>query len=148
MHYLGVPFVCMQRLVLPGVMVLDVWRRHTDGRIDWHTLIFIVGDSLNPRNHSGQVRYGSMCQNSVSLRSLSAGTPGASVWPSPRQMPGPSPSLWDAGHPAATTRHVVGPLASSTHETPSLRESGEQDQRQENEPHVLTVATDAHGLCR
>ena len=33
-------------------------------------------------------------------------------------------------------RHVVGPLASSTHETPSLKESGEQDQRQENEPHV------------
>ena len=41
-------------------------------------------------------------------------------------------------------RHVVSPLASSTHETPSLRESGEQDQRQENEPHVHTAATDAH----
>ena len=28
-------------------------------------------------------------------------------------------------------RHVIGPLASSTHEAPSLRESDEQDQRQE-----------------
>ena len=40
------------------------------------------------------------------------------------------------------------PLASSTHETPSLRESGEQDQRQENEPHVHTAAAEARGLCR
>ena len=39
-----------------------------------------------------------------------------------------------------------GPLASSTHKTPSLTESGEQDQRQENEPHVHTAAADAHGL--
>ena len=29
-----------------------------------------------------------MCQNSASLRPLSTSTPGASVWPSPRQMPG------------------------------------------------------------
>uniref|UniRef100_A0A8C4X1V8 Uncharacterized protein n=1 Tax=Eptatretus burgeri TaxID=7764 RepID=A0A8C4X1V8_EPTBU len=50
------------------------------------------------------------------------------------------------GQPAATMRHVVGPLASSTHETPSLRESGEQDQSQENEPHVHTAATD-HVFC-
>ena len=31
---------------------------------------------------------------------------------------------------------MVGPLASSTHEAPLLRESGEQDQHQENGPHV------------
>ena len=43
-------------------------------------------------NRSGQVRNGSMRQSSASLRPLSAGTPGASVWPPPRQMPGPSPS--------------------------------------------------------
>ena len=49
---------------------------------------------------------------------------------------------------AATTRHVVSPLASSTHEAPSQRESGEQDQRQENEPHVHTAAADAHGIWR
>ena len=42
---------------------------------------------------------------------------------------------------------MVGPLASSTHKAPSLRESGEQDQRQENEPHVHAAAADAHGLC-
>ena len=36
--------------------------------------------------------------------------------------------------------------AASTHEAPSLRKSREQDQRQENEPHVHTTATDAHGL--
>ena len=39
-------------------------------------------------------------------------------------------------------------LASSTHEAPSLRESGEQDQHQENEPHVHTTADDTHGQCR
>ena len=33
---------------------------------------------------------------------------------------------------------MIGPLVSSTHEADSLRESGEQDQRQENEPHVHT----------
>ena len=43
---------------------------------------------------------------------------------------------------------MVGPLASSIHEAPSVRESGEQDQRQENESHVHTAAADAHGLCR
>jgi len=48
----------------------------------------------------------------------------------------PSPS--EADQPGATTRHVVGPLASSIHEAPSLSESGEQDQHQENEPHVHT----------
>ena len=47
----------------------------------------------------------------------------------------------------STMGHVVGPLASSTHETPSLRESGKQDERQESEPHVHTAAADAHGLC-
>ena len=41
-------------------------------------------------------------------------------------------------------RHVVGPLASSTYEAPSLKESGEQDQRQENEPHVHTAASMIH----
>ena len=40
------------------------------------------------------------------------------------------------------------PIGLSTHETPSLRESGEQDQRQENEPHVHTAGDDTHGLCR
>ena len=49
--------------------------------------------------------------------------------------------------PTETTRHVGGPLA-STHEASSLRESGEQDQHQENDPHVHTAAADAHGLCR
>ena len=43
-------------------------------------------------NGGSQVRSGSMCQSSMSLHILSAGTPGASVWPSPRQMPGPSQS--------------------------------------------------------
>ena len=76
----------------------------------------------------------------ASLRPLSAGTPGVSVWP--------SPSPKDADQSAATTRHVVGPLASSTHEVPSLRKSGELYQRQENEPHVHTAAADAHALCR
>ena len=46
------------------------------------------------------------------------------------------PHLLDADQPEATRRHVVGPLASSTHEDPSLRESSEQDQRHENEPNV------------
>ena len=40
----------------------------------------------------GQVRYGSMRWSSASLRPLSTGTPGASIWPSRRQMPGPTPS--------------------------------------------------------
>jgi len=46
------------------------------------------------------------------------------------------------------TRQVFGPFASSSHEAPSLRESGEHAQRQENEPHVHTAATNAHRLCR
>ena len=97
--------------------------------------------------HSGQVRNGSMHRSSASLHPLSAGTPGASVWPSPRQMPGPSKAPRDANQPATTTRHVVSPLASSTHEAHSLRESGEQDQHEENEPHVHTAAVDAHGYA-
>ena len=44
-------------------------------------------------------------------------------------------------------RHVVGPLVSYTHEAPLLRESGEQDQRQENEPYVHTALADAQRLC-
>ena len=40
------------------------------------------------------------------------------------------------------------PVASSTHEAPSLRESDERDWHQENEPHGQTVAADAHGLYR
>ena len=45
-------------------------------------------------------------------------------------------------------RNMVGPLASSTHEAPSLRESAEQDQPQENEPLVYTAAANAHRLYR
>ena len=67
----------------------------------------------------------------------------------PPVLQGPPSGIPQADdQPAATTRHVVGPLASSTHETRSLRESGEQDQRKENEPHVHTAAADAHGRCR
>ena len=35
LHFLGVPFVCMQSFRLIGFMVLELWRRHTD------TLTFI-----------------------------------------------------------------------------------------------------------
>ena len=63
-------------------------------------------------------------------------------------MSDPSPSPGDADQPAATTRHVVSQLASSTHEARSLRESGEQDQREENEPLVQTATADADGLGR
>ena len=83
----------------------------------------------------------------MSLRPLSASTPRASIWPPPQAEAWPTPSQ-DADQPAATTRQVVGQLASSTHETPSLRECDEQDQQQENEPHVHTAAADAHGRCR
>ena len=92
------------------------------------------------------VRFGSTCQSSASPCPLSTGTSGASTWPSSRQMPGPSPTPSDVDQIAATTRHVIRPLASSTHEAPSLRESGEQDQHQENDPHVHTATADAHGL--
>ena len=40
---------------------------------------------------------------------------------------------------------MVGPLASSTHEAPSLRKSGEQDQRQENEPQPELTLMDSAG---
>ena len=97
-----------------------------------HNLInifFLLCLYVNALFSSGQIRYESTRWSSASLLPLFSGTPGAFVWPSPRQMPGTSPSPWDSDQPAATTRHVVGPLASSTHEAPSLRESGEQDQR-------------------
>jgi len=42
----------------------------------------------------------------------------------------------------------VGPSASSTHKAPLLRESDEQDQHQEKEPHVHAAAADDNGLCR
>ena len=60
----------------------------------------------------------------------------------------PIPTSLDADQLAATTRHVVSPLASSTLEAPSLRQSFEQDQHQENEPHVQADTSDAHGLCK
>ena len=50
----------------------------------------------------GQVKSGQAWEHAPSLRPLSAGTPGDSIWPSPRQMPDPSPSPWSADQPAAT----------------------------------------------
>ena len=35
---------------------------------------------------------------------------------------------------------MIGPLVNYTHEAPSLRESAEEDQHQENKPHVHTSA--------
>ena len=58
------------------------------------------------------------------------------------------PISLNADQPPATMRHVVSPLASSTQEAPSLIESGEQDQHQQNELHVHTASADAHGRCR
>ena len=73
-------------------------------------------------------------------RGLRLAIPQADAWPIPISL--------RCRSTAATTRHLLSPLASSTHGTHSLRESGEQDQRQENEPHVHTAAADTHGLCR
>ena len=45
---------------------------------------------------SGQVRYVSIHRSSASPRPPCDGTPSASVWPSPRQTPGPlGTSIWD-----------------------------------------------------
>ena len=89
-----------------------------------------------------------MCRSSASLRPLSAGTPGASVWPSPKQILA-HPHIQEMPINLLQPRGMwLAHLATSTHEDPSLRESGEQDQHQENEPHVHTAAADAHGLCR
>ena len=43
---------------------------------------------------SGQVRYGDIHRSSASPRPPCDGTPSASVWPSPRQTPGPVHSRW------------------------------------------------------
>ena len=54
-----------------------------------------------------RVRCGNMRQSSASLLTLSAGTPGTSVCPSPRQMPCQFPSSWDTDQHAVTTRHEL-----------------------------------------
>ena len=46
-----------------------------------------LGDKIDGGRQTGQVRYGSMHQSSVSLPTLSASIPVASVWTNPRQMP-------------------------------------------------------------
>ena len=60
----------------------------------------------------------------------------------------PAHQILSAREPHEWRRHMVCPLASSTHEAPSLKESAEWDQHQENEPHIHTVAANTHGLCR
>ena len=61
---------------------------------------------------SGQVRYGGIRRSNASPRPPCDGTPSASVWPSPRQTPGPPrPHPSDRTPPYATTKRVGAPLA-------------------------------------
>jgi len=57
---------------------------------------------------------GSMHLHSTSLHPLSTGTPGTSVWPSPRHMPDPSPSFRDRTFQAPTRKDPL----SLTHRHP------------------------------
>ena len=73
---------------------------------------------------------------------------GAPLIPADGQTCVSGPSPCDTNQPAVTMRHVVSMFAFTTHEAPLLRESGEQDQHQENEVHIHIAAADTHGLCR
>ena len=64
----------------------------------------------------GEVRYGGIRRSSASPRPPCDGTPSASVWPSPRQTPGPPcPYPSDRTPPDATMKRVEAPFAFSSH---------------------------------
>ena len=64
---------------------------------------------------AGQVRYGGIRRSSASPRPPCDGTPSASVWPSPRQTPGPPcPYSPDRTPPDATMKRVDAPSAWSS----------------------------------
>ena len=56
------------------------------------------GQCIHTHTYMGSMRHG------APLHPLSASTPGASIWPSPKQMPGPTLSLRDRPFQAHTRR--------------------------------------------
>ena len=75
---------------------------------------------------------------------LSIGTLGAYVSPFPGRCLAHTHLHEMSIKPTATMAHAVVLVAFSTHETPSLKEFGLLDQRQEIEPHVHTATADTH----
>ena len=100
--------------VRPGLLPRAVLE-FIDCRIFWKILMDI---------RSGQVRCGGIRRSSASPRPPYDGTPSASVWPSPRQTPGPSCPYHPGRIPLdAITKHAGGPSAWSSPSDPDRRES-------------------------
>ena len=95
------------------------------------------------------VRYGGIRRSSASPRPPCNGTPSASVWPSPRQTPGPPcPHPTDRTPPDATIKRVGAPSAWTSPSDLDRKESDGRDSPQGVAPHAHRGVVGAHELRR
>ena len=92
--------------------------------INWSKLIKKISILFN----QVRVRYGGIRQSSASPRPFCDGAPSSSVWPSPRQTPGPScPYSLDRTPPDANMKSVDAPSAWSSPSDVGKKESDGRD---------------------
>ena len=104
-------------------------------------------DLVRPQNVDRyvQVRYGVIRRSSASPRPPCDGTPSASVWPSPRQTPGPPcpyPSYKTS--PDAIMKPMDDPSAWSSHSDLDKKDSDGRDLPQGVAPHAHRGVVGAH----